>query len=299
MLKIAAGGSLRGAVQVTLSFRPHFAGCIYPSNRGRLQTDSWVHAEKAKIKMYELQWASQQIAIVRFTRPRPVAEESLCRTADNDLRPQGMRWPITYTATAHPSLAGLQHNSSSPPPHTARHLTICSSHFALSCSPCSRDSAPGNRSPSSFRGQMTDPFRSADPITTLNSAERSAASAAAQRIQTAYTTVAGVSAFASALDAAETQFWATQTVVSGADSTESTLAPSQVSALGYAFEDVVVDFVATQTFVTGTPRESLVRDFQAVLKMPGAAPGRAAAAAGTVLVPALAVGVAAGAGLLL
>jgi len=138
----------------------------------------------------------------------------------------------------------------------------------------------------------------ADPITTLNSAERSAASAAALRIQTAYATVAGISAFASALDAAETQFWATQTDVSGANPTETTFAPSQVTALGYELEDVVVDFVATQTFVTGRPRESLVRDYQAVLKMPGAAPGRAAAAAG-VLVPALAMGVAAGAGLLL
>ncbi|KAI5856321.1 hypothetical protein BZA05DRAFT_198021 [Tricharina praecox] len=134
----------------------------------------------------------------------------------------------------------------------------------------------------------------ADPTTTLSPAQQSAMSAASQRIQTGYSTVAGYNGFVTAYETFVSNFWATQTVIPGLETTATatTFPYEQVTKLARKQEEAILDFVATQTYITGTPRESLVKDFDTALQVPGAANGRGAQAAGGVAAAA-AVGVAA------
>lgn len=70
----------------------------------------------------------------------------------------------------------------------------------------------------------------------------------------------------------EREFYATQTIVPGLgpDSTTVALALTEDEALKKQYKDNVVRFIATQTFMTGKPRESFVRDVEAYKQIGGA-----------------------------
>ncbi|KAF8532215.1 hypothetical protein BDD12DRAFT_914610 [Trichophaea hybrida] len=131
---------------------------------------------------------------------------------------------------------------------------------------------------------------------TLDSKEQQQVASASSRLRNDYLRTPGIQEFASAWLDIEDHFFATQTIVPGANPTDTAtsnnIPQTKVNKFAEAYSERIMQFVATQTYVTGAAKETLTHDMKDYVQYADETGGAAGSGVGAAV--GMAVGVVAG-----